>query len=345
MKQLKNIEVSVFCRNTAMLLNAGVAPEESVVLMQESTEQAVFQTVAKALDEQMQQGVSFAEAVERSGAFPDYAAKMIAAGETAGRLEEVLRSLADYYERQDSLHRQLRGALFYPMLLLLLMCGVLILLVAVVLPVFVSVYENMSGALAASSYRYIHVSAVISWVSLIVTGVAALAVLACGVLSASDAGSRRLGRFLAVFPLTRGISRQMAAAHMTEMLSTFLASGLDSDSAMQETVQAVSHPTLRREAEEMYEKMQQGAALAEVLGEHKLFDVLYARMLLSAAQSGQLRETLAQLAQRSELEAEERIQHAAEAVEPVMTGFLTVAVGLSLLSIMLPLAGILSAIG
>lgn len=345
MKQLKNMEVSVFCRNTAMMLNAGVAPEESVTLLREAGEEPAFQAVAGALDEQMQQGVSFAEAVAHSGAFPDYAAKMIAAGETAGRLEEVLLSLADYYERQDSLHRQLRGALFYPMLLLLLMCGVLVLLVAVVLPVFVSVYENMSGALAASSYRYIRVSAVISWVSLIVTGVAALAVLTCGVLSASDAGSRKLGHFLAVFPPTRGVSRQMAAAHMMEMLSTFLASGLDSDSAMQETVQAVTHPALRREAEEMYAAMQQGAGLAEVLGEHKLFDALYARMLLSAAHSGQLGATLAQVAQRSELEAEERIQYTAEAVEPVMTGFLTVAVGLSLLSIMLPLAGILSAMG
>ena len=344
-QQLKALEISVFCRDAAMMLAAGIAPEESVSLLKEENGTPSFAAAVAALDARMAGGDSFAQAVEQSGAFPPYACKMIAAGEQAGRMEEVLNSLADYYERQDSLYQQLKSALLYPMILLLMMCGVLVLLVAVVLPVFETVYVSMAGALAASSYRYILAASVISRVSLAVTAVIAAAVLLCRGMSLSPKGKETLARWAAKAPFTRGIARKMAVAELTEILSAFLASGLDGDSAMLDAAKTVRHPGLKRDAENICAAMQQGKSLAQALEEKKIFDALQSRMLLSAARSGQLEDTLAQLAGQSEREAEQSIRSAAELTEPVLTGFLTVAIGVSLLSIMLPLVGILSAMG
>ena len=344
-KQWKALEISVFCRDVAMMLAAGIAPEESVLLLKEENGTAAFAAAVAALDGRMNEGDSFAQAVECSGAFPPYACRMIAAGELAGRLEAVLSSLADYYERQDSLQQQLKSALLYPMILLLMMCGVLVLLVAVVLPVFENVYASMSGALAASSYRYILAASVISRVSLAVTAVIAAAVLICGGMSLSPKGKATLAVWAAKAPFTRNISRKMAVAELTEILSAFLASGLDGDSAMADAARTVRHPGVKKDADDICAGMQSGKPLAQALEEKKLFDALQSRMLLSAARSGQLEDTLARLAGQSEAEAEQSIRAAAELTEPVLTGFLTVAVGVSLLSIMLPLVGILSAMG
>ena len=344
-KQMKALEVSVFCRDTAMMLAAGIAPEESVSLLQEESASPAFVEAASTLEQAMAQGESFAQAVESCGAFPAYAEKMIAAGELAGRLEEILNSLADYYERQNSLQQMLRNALLYPMILLLMMCGVLVLLVAVVLPVFVNVYQSMSGALAVSSYRYIMVASVISRASLWLTAAIAAIVLFCAALTATPSGKAVLAKWAAHIPVISAIMRQMAVAEMTEMLSAFLASGVDADAAMRYAADTVRHPDLKRKAEEMCTQMQEGKSLAQALDEQKIFDALEGRLLLGAARSGQLDETLSRLAGQSEQAAEKRIQYAAELTEPVLTGFMTVAVGASLLSIMLPLVGILSAMG
>lgn len=344
-EQLKSLEVSVFCRDTAMMLAAGVAPEESIALLQEENSSPIFSNAVKNLVEQMEQGNSFAQAVEHNDAFPLYAKKMISAGEMAGRLEEILTSLADYYERQDSLHRMLHSALLYPVILLFMMCGVLLLLVAVVLPVFVNVYQSMSGALAASSYRYIMVASVVSRVSLWLVAAISAMVLFCGVLSKTRWGSAVLSEWGTHLPVIRNIMHQMSVAEMTEILAAFLASGLDADTAMRYAAETVHHPGLKRDADTICKEMQDGKSLAQAMEDKHLFDPLEERLLISASRSGRLDETLNRLADHSEQEAERRIQQAAEATEPVLTGFLTVAVGISLLSIMLPLVGILSGMG
>lgn len=344
-QQLKSLEISVFCRNMAMMLAAGVAPEESIVLLQEENSSPTFSNAIKNLAEQMEQGNSFAQAVEHCDAFPLYAKKMIYAGEMAGRLEEILTSLADYYERQESLHQMLHRALLYPMILLFMMCGVLLLLVEFVLPVFMNVYQSMAGTLAASSYRYILVASVISRVSLwLVAGISAV-VLFCGLLSKTRSGSAVLSRWGTHLPVIRNIMRQMAVAGMTEILAAFLASGLDGDTAMRYAADTVHHPGLKGDAESICQELQNGKSLAQALEGKHLFHPLEERMLISASRSGRLDETLNRLASHTEQDAEQSIQQVAEAVEPILTGGLTIAVGISLLSIMLPLVGILSGMG
>ena len=344
-KQLKSLEISVFCRDTAMMLAAGVAPEESISLLQEENSSPIFLNAVKDLMEQMEKGNSFAQAVEHCDAFPVYAKKMIYAGEMAGRLEEILTNLADYYERQESLHQMLHSALLYPVILLIMMCIVLLLLVAVVLPVFVNVYQSMSGTLAASSYRYIMAASVVSRVSLWLIAVISAIVLFCGALSKTRGGSAVLAKWGTHLPIVRNIMRQMSVAGMTEILSAFLTSGLDGDTAMRYAAETVRHPGLKRDADTICEEMQKGKSLAQALEDKQLFDPVEGRLLISASRSGRLDETLSRLASHSEQEAERRIQQAAEAMEPILTGFLTIAVGISLLSIMLPLVGILSGMG
>ena len=95
----------------------------------------------------------------------------------------------------------------------------------------------------------------------------------------------------------------------------------------------------------MNTEMIQAKSLSQAFYDHSIVPPLYGRMLLSASRSGQVETQLGKLAQVTEIDAEERIQGLISALEPVLTGCLTLSVGVTLLSIMLPLAGMLSAIG
>lgn len=343
--ELSALAISVFCRNIAMMLEAGITPEESISLLLEDTRTDALHDTLEQLHRDMGEGNSFAQAIRASGAFPSYAAAMVDTGEQSGRLEQVLHSLSDAYERRDQLQRQLKSALVYPMILLLLMCGVLTLLVTLVLPVFIRVYENMAGTLAASSYHYVTFASVLSWVSLVLTGLVCLAVLLGLLAYRLPKSHASVVRLLERLPLTKGVSLQLAVSQMMDMIATFLHSGMDMDFSMQQAAAAVTHTQLKEKARAICQSMAEGESLAQAMSAQQLFDPLYSRMLLSGARSGQLDTTVSRLAQQSGESAQTQLQQLIAAIEPILTGFLTLSVGATLLSIMLPLAGMLSAIG
>ena len=92
------------------------------------------------------------------------------------------------------------------------------------------------------------------------------------------------------------------------------------------------------------EEMQQGKGLADTLMRHSVLPGLYGRMLVSAAETGNLSSAMERIAQQMEEDAEAQLSDLIDQIEPILIGFLTVSVGLTLLSVMLPLLGILSAI-
>lgn len=346
-KELNSLAVGIFCENMAMMTAAGIGTEEAAGLLSEDSSQNDFQDAAKAVQKHLLlRGGTLADAVRESGYFPDYVAQMIDAGERAGRTEQTLRSLAKYYSRQSELEAKLKSAVLYPAVLLLLMTAILAVLLAKVLPVFTGVYTSLAGDLTASSYRYIGAAYAAGVLALVITGVLTLAVLVVAVMQRSVAGRRTLAGVAQRLPVTRGISAQLALSHFTEVLVIFIASGVDADAAMEEASRLVQDRTVRQRVLACQRQMkEQNAGLATAIYDQKLFEPLYGRMLVSGARSGNLEGVLSRLTQLFSEDAQTRINDALDRIEPAITAFLTVAVGITLISAMLPLIGILGSIG
>lgn len=344
-RELSALAVSALCEELALLLGAGIQPDEAAGLLCEDSEAGEFQQAAKALHKSLLLGESLSRAVEQAGALPAYAARMIAAGEKAGRTEAVLGSLARYYAAQARLQKKLRSAVVYPAVLLALMAAILAVLVTRVLPVFQGVYEGLVGDLATSSYGYIRLAYWVGGAALAITLALALAVLAGALLGRSPAGRARLSRLFQTLPFTAGAARRLAVARLAGALDIFIASGLDADTAMEAAEGMVDHRELRGRIAAARAQMAQGAGLATAVHDQKLFEPLYARMLLSGARSGQTEQVLGRLAALFAQDADDEMDRAIDAVEPALAGFLTVSVGVTLLSVMLPLIGILGTIG
>ena len=338
---LSQAELSAFCGSMAAMLRSGFTPDRAAAIFAEDTV-GTAGTAAQTMREAMDLGSTFADAAEETGVFPEYALGVFRTAELSGRLDEALERLADYYQRQHTLMLRLQNTLTYPVALLLMMCMVLAVLVFQVLPMFERVYESLTGSLAASSYAYVLWAAAISRVSLAVACCVGALLLMLAVTLRFPGAREKLRGPMERSVLTRKASWLLAASALMDTLSTLLSSGMAPEGALELSLQLTRHGRLKSMLEGCTEKVRQGQDLAQTLC-GPVLSGLYGRMLLSGSQSGNLEKTMAELSGRLGADADETLERLIDGVEPVLIGFLTISVGLTLVSVMLPLLGILGA--
>ncbi|MEG2286996.1 MAG: type II secretion system F family protein, partial [Ruthenibacterium sp.] len=326
-------ETSAFCENMAMLLEAGIQVDEALDLMSTDSMQEPYIDLVQQLAAMVREGTSFAQAMVQTQRLPDYAAQMLLVAEETGTLEKTLKQLSAYYDHEDKLQAQLKSAVIYPTIMLGLMALVLGVLVGRVLPTFMQVYSDLTGDLTVSSYGYLRAAYVLAWVPL--CAVVALAALLCVglVMARSSAGLDKLVRLAQRFPVTRGAMLRVAQTRMTGMLCVYVASGTDIDTAFRKTTETVDHPQLHAKAVACIDAMQAGRSLPQAAHEAQLFDMLYTRMLQNGARSGNLERALSKLTDVFAQDADMRIRHMINTIEPVLAAVLTVSVGFTLLSV------------
>ena len=145
-RKLDALGISAFCESMAMMLQAGIQTEEAVQLLRQEKEKPGPLEQALALVQgELEQGGSLSGALEKTGIFPAYACKMVAAGESSGRLEDVLFRLSRYYAGQKTMSEKLRSAVTYPAAMLVLIIVVLVLMLTMVLPGFTQVYNRLTA--------------------------------------------------------------------------------------------------------------------------------------------------------------------------------------------------------
>ena len=142
-KMLESSAVSAFCESVAVMHSAGIQMDEAVFLLGENMEDAAFKRACDDVYKELIVGKPLALAMDDSGCFPSHVVDMAGAGEHAGRLENVLWSLARYYDEEDRLYAKIKNAIAYPAALLCVMSAILLFTVIVILPVFVDVYHGL----------------------------------------------------------------------------------------------------------------------------------------------------------------------------------------------------------
>ncbi|MBR2582040.1 MAG: type II secretion system F family protein, partial [Oscillospiraceae bacterium] len=293
---------------------------------------------------QTEQGSSLSEAMKDAGIFPDFAVRMVAAGESSGRLENVLFRLARYYAGQKTLMEKLRGAVTYPAAMLVLIVTVLAAMLIIVLPAFRAVYDRLTGSLAASSYAYIRAAVLFCTVALVVMA-ALVCLLLVGLLLWKSGRRRAVLAVLEIFPRCRSILRTGALYRFTSAVETFLASGEMQDEAVLSSIPMVGDEKLEEKLRALVRRMEKGHSFSQAAYEEDLFEPVYGRMLLAGERSGGLEHVLGRLSQLLEEETAHQVDRLVEIVSPALSGVLMVTIALTLISVMLPLIGMMNAIG
>ena len=248
---------------------------------------------------------------------------MVKAGEQSGRLEDVLFRLSRYYTDQKTISDKLKNAVTYPAAMLALIIAVLIVMLTMVLPAFKGVYDKLTGSLAASSYRYIRLAYVFSWVALCVMVVLAV-LLVLGLVLWNTEKRPLVEKLLQKIPATRDILWDMGMFRFTSALSTFLASGEMQDIAVQDSIRMTDCAPVEEKLQKCLNFMEEGHSFAQAAYEEELFEPVYGRMLLAGERSGNMENVLARLTELLESDCVNRVDRLVGIVDPLLSGVLMI---------------------
>lgn len=345
-KQLDHMGVSAFCESMAMMIRSGIQVDEAVDLLQHGKTKTggILESGLSVMKEHVDAGEGLAAAMKQSGIFPDYALQMVEAGETSGKLEGILFRLARYYADQKTISEKIKNALTYPAVMIALIIMLLAVMIKMVLPSFTSVYERLTGSLAASSYAYVRWAYVFCWIALIVLIVIA-AILLIGYRMWKSGNRASVESFLCKFPACASILEDMAMFRFTSALATFIASGDMQDEAVEKSIPMADYGPVEEKLKRVSAEMLEGHSIAQAAYDEELFEPTYGRMLLAGERSGNLEEVLERLTGLLEDNCSDGVDRVVGFVDPLLSGILMVTVGLSLLSVMLPLIGMMNSVG
>ncbi len=344
-KALGNAELSTFCGQLGMVLASGMSALEGVSIMAEDSPTPQGQALLRRILDVLELGGSLSEGLTETGAFPEYLLRMVELGERSGRLDDVMNALSDYYRREEELRLSIKSAVTYPLVMLGMMVAVMLVLIVKVLPVFNQVFAQLGAGLTGVAGAVLRAGETLSRYSVaFIAAAVVLAAIFAGIFF-TRRGRAWAGRFASRFVGTRKISEMIAAGRFAQGMHLALSSGLNIDEGLETVARLVDHPVVGKKVEQVRKAVAEGENLGDAITQSGLFTGVYARMIHIGIKTGATDQVLGDIARQYDQEIERRMAGAIAKLEPTLVAVLSVAVGMILLSVMLPLMGILSGIG
>ena len=345
-RKLSYAEMGSFFENMGMMVRSGITASEAADLLKEDSggDDRELSAVFGSMSERMSEGSSFEDAMKETGAFPSYAVDMIGASEYTGKLEDTLFHLSDYYRTEEQMKNTFISAVRYPVILLLMVIAVLAVMLFMVFPAFYGVYDNLTGSLSASSFNYINISFTLCRIMLIVMIVLVVIIL-IGVIMWKTGHSDKVKAILSKIGLFRDLFDNLDLYRFTSCFDMFISGGEMQDEALKKSISIVEGKALREKLERCIALMDEGQSFSQACNAEKLYDPVNNRMLIPAERSGMLDSVLKKILGNLKENNDKYIGRIANTVEPLLTGFLMISIGLMLISLMIPLIGIMNSIG
>lgn len=340
-KQLTNTELIFFCRQLALILKSGISLLEGVSILRDDAASKEGQEILTSVYDRLLETGSITDALTEAHVFPAYLIHMVEIGDISGNLEEAFSSLADHYQREEDFSKNIRSALSYPLIMLGMLSVVLLVLILKVMPVFNQVFMELGAEMSGLSLHILNLGNTLRRYSLVFLLLLAALVGGLFYLFRSPRGKQ----FLAGLPFTKSLSEKIACARFASGLSMALRSGLDTEGSFDLVIQLIENPSFQEKVSQARSLIQEGEDFAESLNKAGIFSGMDARMVSMGFRTGSADMVLGQIADRLFEETDDSLQRAAGLVEPTLVAVLSVLVGLILLSVMLPLVGIMSNIG
>ena len=338
-------ELSAFCLQISILLKAAVPLDEGLYLMAEDAPTEEEKKLLHTMGEDVELGDPFFESLERTGAFPPYVVRMAKLGQQSGTLDQMMESLADYYEKEYYMMKNIRNAITYPVMMVGMLLIVLFVLFTRVMPVFEQVYAQLGVQMSPLSQAASRLGGILSGAALVVFVLLAVAVLIAAI--AAGAGKELTIAHKLMERLKRNSKTALAAAgrRFTAVLALTIRSGMELDKGMELARELVDNGKVAEKIDVCSEKLQLGEGYYEAMKESGLFSSFHIQLIKVGVRSGKMYEVLQEISDDYEQQADASIDAMVARLEPTLVAVLAVAVGLILLSVMLPLAGILAGVG
>ncbi len=344
-KTLAPEETAMFCEQVALILKSGIPMFDGIETLCQNYKDSRYGAVFEQINARVKTTGNLYEALSGAGIFPMYMVEMVKIGETAGKLDDVMEGLGQYYARESKVRSSVKSAIIYPVVMVAMMAVVIGVLVSRVLPIFDRVFRNLGTEMNASMTAVMNFGMVTGRVVLILVAVLMVLVIAGFILYKTGHGQTVNRVVSRLFGPIRRVMEKTSSGRFASVLSMMLTAGFPVGEAITMSARVLTDDRTRAKVEKCaHDLNEEGVELPKAIADAALFEPMYNKMIQVGYYAGQMDRVMRRIADIYEEEIDDGIRRLVGLIEPSLVAVLAVVIGGILLAVMLPLASIMSSI-
>jgi type IV pilus assembly protein PilC len=336
--KVKQADVILFARQFSTMIDAGLPIIQCLDILFSQQANPTFKKMLKSIKEFVEGGATLAEALKKfPKQFDDLFVNMIAAGEAGGILDAILRRLAAYMEKAARLKSQVKGAMTYPIVTLLIAVVVLAVILVFVIPVFEEMFADFGGELPVPTQIVVAMSEMVkSKILYIIVGLVFFSI-AFKKFYATEKGRDIVDSLLLKLPVFGELLRKVAVAKFSRTMGTMLASGVAILEALDIVAKTAGNRSVEKAIYSVRSGIAEGRTMADPLEESGVFPAMVCQMIGVGESTGALDAMLEKIADFYDEEVDQAVDNLTALIEPFMLVFLGVTIGGLVVAMYLPI--------
>ncbi len=336
-------ELTTLCRQFSIMLNSGVSILESLAQLREQPYSSYLKKVLFMIYDDVKVGMLLSKAMEKhKKVFPEFFRSMIYVGEVSGSLDEVLTSLADYYENESALRRKIKGALTYPIVMAVMLIGIVSLMLLFIVPKFESTLKtlNMENANPITSVVFSMSRGLRKNGLNILYGLVIFVALLVLILKTKK-GKMFMAKLAYKLPLVKNIQINLVASKFTQSMALLLASGMNLADSLEVVQNLLGNKYAVHKFSEVIDDVRQGTTLTFAMEKSKLFPQMLIQLLSTGEKSGSIDDVLKRSMKFFDTQVETALLRATSIIQPTMLCLLGGVIALMFIAVYSPMISIM----
>ncbi len=336
--KVKEKDIILFARQFSTMIDAGLPIIQCLEILHTQQNNKTFKRMIKEIKEKVESGATLAEALKQFPKhFDDLFVNMIAAGEAGGILDAILRRLAAYMEKAAKLKSQVKGAMTYPIVTLIIAIIVLAVILVFVIPVFEEMFADFGGELPLPTQIVVTASEIAkSKIVYIIIGLIIFSI-AFKKAYATEKGQDMVDDLVLKIPVFGELLRKVAVAKFTRTMGTMLASGVAILEALDIVAKTAGNRTIEKAVYDVRSGIAEGRTMADPLQESGVFPAMVCQMIGVGESTGALDAMLEKIADFYDEEVDQAVENMTALIEPFMLVFLGATIGGLVVAMYLPI--------
>jgi len=328
----------IFTRQFSTMIGAGIPVLECLDILEEQAEDAGFKLVVGTIIEDVRAGSDLsASLAKHTRVFDRIYVNMIKAGEASGQLDTILKRLADYMEATEQLKREIKGAMTYPVVSLVMILGITTFLLVFIIPKFQDIFKALGVQLPLPTVVVLAISKYLVnyWYNLIMMIVGGIMLTMW--YKSTDSGGYMWDKMMLRMPVFGQLVQKIALSRFSKTFATLLRSGVPVLGALEIVSATAGNRVVEEAVNAARESIRSGEPLAKPLAEYPVFPPMVVRMVSIGEKSGALEQLLEKISEFYDQQVEATVESLTSLIEPLMIGVMGLVVGGIVLSVFLPI--------
>ena len=344
-KKVKDKDLAVFCKQFSAVLNAGVTIISALEMMSEQLENKTLKRALQEAQSYVQKGGTLADAFKLNPkVFPPIMINMTAAGEMSGNLEICFDRLTTHFQTANALHSKVKGAVTYPIVILIVVAAVVAVLLVGVIPQFSQMFDDLGSELPAATQMLVNLSNFLQHKWYILVIIVAAIVFGLKAFGKTEPGSLMYAKIGIKFPLFGNLTIKSAAATFSRTMATLMASGISLIDAVEQVAKMINNRIIREALLDAKTQIAKGVPLSKPLRDCGIFPPMLPQMTKIGEETGNIEDMMDKVADYYEMEVNDATDALTAAMEPLIIVIMGVVVGGIVMAIYSPMLSMYDAI-